>query len=121
MKIILDEGVPRQVVRILPDHEVTTVPDAGWASAKNGKLLALIGEAGYNAFITCDKAMETQQSFRDRPFAILLLSTNHFPSIKPHTAAIVTALETAEKGNVTKVEYGRFLARRFRSQDGPPG
>ena len=27
--IILDEGVPKEVTRSLPGHDVTTVPDAG--------------------------------------------------------------------------------------------
>lgn len=118
MKIIFDEGVPRPLARLLSDHEVTTVPDAGWASAKNGRLLALIQEAGYEAFVTCDKAMEKQQSIDKRTFAILLLSTNHFPSLKPHIAAIASALQTAEAGTVSKVECGRFVARKFRSIEG---
>jgi hypothetical protein len=119
LKIILDEGVPKQVAGVLPDHEVTTVPDAGWASVKNGKLLALIEEAGYRAFITCDKNMEAQQPILRRPFAILLLSTNHYPSMEPHTAEVAKAIETAEPGIVTKVECGRFVPRRFRKPAGP--
>jgi hypothetical protein len=68
----------------LPRHSVTTVPIEGWASVKNGKLLALIGQAGFSAFISADKNLETQQSLHGRPFAILLLSTNHWPSIRPN-------------------------------------
>lgn len=119
MKIILDEGVPKQVARILPGHEVTTVPDAGWASVKNGKLLALIEEAGYRAFITCDKNMEAQQPLRRRPFAILILSTNHYPSMEPHADTIAAAVEMAEPGILTKVECGRFVPRRRQSPAGP--
>jgi hypothetical protein len=112
-----DEGVPKQVAQVLPGHEVTTVPDAGWASVKNGRLLALIEEAGYRAFITCDKNMESQQPLHRRPFAILLLSTNHFPSMEPHAAAIAEAVDKAEPGIVTKVEWsvrGVTLSKIFR-------
>jgi hypothetical protein len=49
------------------------VPIEGWASVKNGELLALIGEAGFSAFISADKNLDTQQSLRGRPFATLLL------------------------------------------------
>lgn len=98
----------------MPDHEVTTVPDAGWASVKNGNLLTLIEEAGYQAFITCDKNMESQQPLHRRPFAILLLSTNHWPSMRPQVAAINAALETAEPGVVTKIECGQFIPRARR-------
>jgi len=84
-RVVLDEGVPRQVIRSLPDYDATTVPASGWASIKNGKLLTLIEQAGFDAFITCDKNMDFQQrQLESRPFAVLLLSTNHRPSIKPH-------------------------------------
>ena len=53
-RVILDEGVPRQVGDHLPGHSITTVPIEGWASVKNGELLALIGEAGFSAFINPD-------------------------------------------------------------------
>jgi hypothetical protein len=77
-RVILDEGVPRQVGHHLPRHSVTTVPIEGWASVKNGELLALIGQAGFSAFISADKNLESQQSLHGRPFATLLLSTNHW-------------------------------------------
>ena len=32
MKILLDECVPRPLARYLEDHQVQTVPQAGWAS-----------------------------------------------------------------------------------------
>lgn len=69
----------------LPGHSVTTVPIEGWASVKNGKLLALIEEAGFNTFITAGKNLEAQ-SLQGRPFSILLLSTNHWPSIRLQVA-----------------------------------
>jgi hypothetical protein len=69
---------------------------------------------GLDAFVTCDKAMETQQSLGNRPFAILVLSTNHFPSLEPNADTIARAVETAKTGDVTKVECGRFVPRKFR-------
>jgi hypothetical protein len=38
----------------LPGYDTTTVPARGWASVKNGTLLSLIENAGFDAFITCD-------------------------------------------------------------------
>ncbi len=43
MRILLDECVPRRFRRELPQHEVQTVPEMGWASLKNGDLLAGAG------------------------------------------------------------------------------
>ena len=39
MRILLDECLPKDLARELPGHDVFTVPQAGWASIPNGKLL----------------------------------------------------------------------------------
>ena len=119
-RIILDEGVPRKIARNLPGHDVTTVPAEGWAGARNGKLLGLIERARFDVFVTADKNMEYQQPVLDcRPFAVLLLSTNHLPSIAPHVGKIVEALAAAQPGSLTKVDCGTFLPRRMRKPETP--
>src|ERR1035438_8039286 len=42
----LTECLPARLRRDLPGHEVQTVPRAGWAGVKNGKLLLLIADCG---------------------------------------------------------------------------
>jgi hypothetical protein len=41
MRILLDECLPRRLKDELPEHDVRTVPDAGWKGRKNGELLTL--------------------------------------------------------------------------------
>lgn len=41
MRVLLDECVPRRLKRELVGHDVKTAPEMGWASKKNGALLAL--------------------------------------------------------------------------------
>jgi hypothetical protein len=119
-RIILDEGVPRKIARNLSGHDVTTVPAEGWAGARNGKLLGLIERARFDVFVTADKNMEYQQSVLERrPFAVLLLSTNHLPSIVPHIGKIAEALDAAQPGSLTKVDCGTFLPRRMRKPGTP--
>jgi len=118
-RIILDEGVPRQVGDHLPRHSVTTVPIEGWASVKNGKLLALIGQAGFSAFISADKNLENQQSLHGRPFATLLLSTNHWPSIRQNVGKIAEALDACQPGSVTNVDCEKFVPRRPKKPSPP--
>jgi hypothetical protein len=114
-QVILDEGVPRQIGRHLPGHEVTTVPARGWASFKNGALPFRIEEAGFDAFITCDKNMEFQpHQLAHSPFMILLLSTNHWPTIMPHVSTISRALEESSPGITTKVTVADFSGRSVR-------
>jgi hypothetical protein len=60
VRILLDECVDRRFPREITGHEVTTVPDAGWAAAKNGDLLAL-AEKDFDAFVTVDRNLSFQQ------------------------------------------------------------
>jgi hypothetical protein len=54
LKVLLDEGVPQPLARFLPGHVVQTVAGMGWASIKNGKLLALVEDERFEAFVTGD-------------------------------------------------------------------
>jgi hypothetical protein len=114
-RVILDEGVAIEVAQRLPGHDVTNVHEQGWDSIQNGRLLALIEKAGFDVFITCDKNLEHQNSMRLRPFAVLLLSTNHWPTMEPNLHRIAPTLETAQPGEVTRVDVGRFVPSRRKS------
>jgi predicted nuclease of predicted toxin-antitoxin system len=72
MRVLLDECVPKRLRRELPDHEVTTVVEMGWAGVKNGKLLALAA-TGFDCFLTVDANIEQQQHLPSLPIAILLI------------------------------------------------
>jgi hypothetical protein len=114
-RVILDEGVPWGVSRALSKHEVTTVQREGWDSVQNGKLLALVEKAKFNVFVTGDKNIEYQQDrLSERPFAVLLLSTIHWPSVKPHVGEIAAAVDESSPGQLVKIECGRFIPSKFR-------
>ena len=115
MKVLLDHGVPKKLSRSLPGHDVITALDAGWASMENGVLLALIEQGGFHVFVTGDKNIEYQQSHLDRkPFGMLVLSTNHWPSMQPHVERVVEAVRNCQAGTISQVECGSFVPRRFR-------
>lgn len=67
MRVILDECLPRRLGRELIGHNVTTVPQAGWAGSTNGKLLARIA-GNFDAFVTVDKNLPSQQNTSALPF-----------------------------------------------------
>ena len=75
MRILVDECVPRQIVRFFPDHEVRTVPEVGWSGIKNGELIKL-ADTHYDIFITSDRNLRCQQNLKDRKITIIELSTN---------------------------------------------
>jgi predicted nuclease of predicted toxin-antitoxin system len=61
VRILLDECLPRRLKRDLVGHHARTVPEMGWASKKNGELLAL-AEADFDVFLTVDRNLSSQQN-----------------------------------------------------------
>jgi hypothetical protein len=116
-KIALDEGAPEEIALHLPGHRVQSVRQLGLKGTKNGRLLAAIEAGGFDVFISNDKRLEFDQNVALWPFAFLLLSTNHWPTIDPPVANVAKALETAKPGTVTKVDCGTFVKRKFRRPD----
>ena len=75
MKLLLDESMPRQRVSDFPESvDVTTVQNMDWAGTKNGVLLRLAGEAGFDALITADKGIEYQHNPDLLPLPVIILS-----------------------------------------------
>jgi hypothetical protein len=112
VKIVLDEGVPEPLAQNLSGHDVHTVRQLGFRGVKNGRLLELVASLGAEVFITCDKAMKTQQSLSNRPFAVLLPSTNYWPAMREHTAVVAAVLNGVEPGTVINVDCGTFTPRQ---------
>ena len=57
MRILLDESLPRRLARLIPDHEVRTVRQMGWAGRRNGLLLRLAARE-FDVFLTADQNVE---------------------------------------------------------------
>ena len=56
MRVLIDECLPRQLKAwLIGKHDAVTVQEAGWANIKNGILLRLANEAGFDVFVTADK------------------------------------------------------------------
>ena len=93
MRILLDESVPGRFASLLTGHTSVTVQQRGWASIKNGKLLALAaGE--FDVLLTADKGMEYQQNLATLPVAILIVlaRSNRMEDLAPAIPAILAAL-----------------------------
>ena len=85
MKLLLDENLPKILKQHFPEHELYTVRDKGWQSKKNGELLALMLNDGFDALITFDKNLRHQQNFVKYPIAVVVLNAfgNAFPFLEP--------------------------------------
>jgi hypothetical protein len=106
VKVLVDECVPLKLVRLLSRHSFTTALAKGWGSFKNGRLLTL-AEQEFDVFFTCDRNVQYQQNLKGRKIAILLLSTNHWPSLKPQAATVQAALDKVKKGEFSLVNIPR--------------
>lgn len=106
MNVLLDECLPRKLKRELPDHQVTTVPEMGWAGIKNGVLLRLIQGAPLDVFVTIDGNLQYQQKLRNVTLAIVVLKApdNTFETLRPLVPKILTALANIRPGDIVHVE-----------------
>ena len=116
MKVLLDEDVPHPLARQLSGHQVSTVAGLGWGGVKNGELLKLLAAEGFEIFLTGDKNLQSQQTIPGRSFAVIVLSTIHWPVLRKHIPIVARAVELAKPGTVTAVDCGLFSQRR-RQQD----
>jgi hypothetical protein len=70
-KFLLDEGVPRPILRALPEGEATTVGLIGWSGIRNGDLLRRAEAHGFEVLVTTDKNMRHQNSLVGRRLAVV--------------------------------------------------
>jgi predicted nuclease of predicted toxin-antitoxin system len=102
MRILLDECLPARFRRDLPGHEVLTVPQAGWAGIKNGRLLRHIADSGkFDVFLTVDKNLPRQQKINDLPFAVVVLraKSNNIADVRPFAPEILRRLDEFQPGH----------------------
>jgi hypothetical protein len=75
MKILLDECVTKKPKSYLKEFEVYTVTELGWSGVKNGKLMSLCIENGFEVLLTIDKNLAHQQSLNKYKISIAVLNS----------------------------------------------
>ncbi len=105
MKVLLDDCLPKKLKRDIEADFVQTVPEAGWASKKNGELLRL-AEVDFDVLLTNDQNMEHQQNLQkfDLAFIVLVALTNDIADLKPLMRAANEALKTIKTGKIKYIE-----------------
>ena len=84
----------------------------GWASIKNGKLLTLIEEAGFDAPSATTSASSLTKTVRADPSPRSCFLKNNGHMLKPNVANVATALAAARSGKVTRVDVGSFVRKQ---------
>ncbi len=73
MQLLLDENLPKRLKLDFSEHEFFTVIDKCWNRKKNGELLKLLCDGGFDALFTFHRNLRYQQNFSKYPVAELVL------------------------------------------------
>ncbi len=105
MRILLDEQLPRQLAREIPDHEVRTVQQQGWAGLGNGELLRRAAAARFEIFVTADQNLQFQQNLRGSPLGVIVLAarSNALEDLAPLMPALLEVVTRVQPGDVERV------------------
>lgn len=104
MKLLLDECVDRRFARILKGHVVRTVPQMGWATIKNGRLLRL-AQKEFEVFVTVDRNLSFQQNLPNFDIAVAVLhaASNRIDDLRLLAGTLLAALDDMKPGTVTVI------------------
>lgn len=105
MNILLDECVPEALRRALPEHRCETVRRVGLAGKKNGVLLRLAEERGYEVLITVDQSLPYQQRIEGRRISVLVLlgRSTKVKDLLRFIPECCDALERIQPGEVIRI------------------
>ena len=104
MKILFDANTPAPLARFLRGHQVVRADELGWQGLDNGTLLDAAEDAGFDLLITCDQNVPYQQNLTSRKLALVILSSNHWPTLRRVVAQISTAVDFAQTGQIVRVD-----------------
>lgn len=104
MKLLLDENLPVGLKGSFdPAHEVATVRDMGWSGVKNGQLLALMAENGFDALVAMDKNLRFQQNPDKLPVNLVIFdaANNKIQTLKPFVTKLSESLDESTLEKIT--------------------
>ena len=110
INILLDECLPKRlkfrIKELDPDFSVKTVPEAGWASISNGKLLEKAKQE-FDVFVTSDRNLSFQQTIETAKIHVILLkaTTYIYEDLLPLVEKISPAIKAHKPGQFVAIEY----------------
>lgn len=104
MRILLDECLPKRLKPDLVGHQARTVPEMGWASKRNGELLAL-AEADFDVFLTVDRNLSFQQDLARFNVAVVILvaTGSRYQDLQPLIPDLLAVLVGVAPGQMVRV------------------
>ena len=104
MRVLLDESLPRRLAQLIPNHEVRTVKQMGWAGTRNGPLLRLASQE-FDVFLTADQNLEFQQNLAELRVTVVVLiaATYRIESLRALVPNLLRVLPAAKPGQVLRI------------------
>lgn len=105
MRVLVDESLPRQLVRELAPYQCHTVQQLGWSGLENGALLRRAVADGFSVFLTADQGIQFQQNLGGLQIGIVVVAapSNRMEHLQPLVPAVIDALEKVQKGEALRV------------------
>jgi predicted nuclease of predicted toxin-antitoxin system len=103
MKVLLDECLPRRLLRDLSSFSATTVPRQGWAGKSDSELLNLATDE-FDVFITLDSNLIFQQNLETMSLSIVVLHAvnSRYETLQPLVPELLDAIESIEVPGTVK-------------------
>ena len=111
-RIIIDQNLTEYLRDLLPNHDVRHAHEMGWDRLNNGELLTAAEQAGFEVMLTADQSIPRQNRMKGRQIALVILSTNRWPTIQQATDRILRALDGLSPGECREVSLPRPPLRR---------
>ncbi len=104
MRVILDESLPKPLMKHFGQHDVSTVVQKGWSGKKNGELLRLI-QKEFDVFVTADKNLQYQQNLIGYCITIIVLvaPVNRYENLKPLMPKVLKAMSQLKEGKIIRI------------------
>ncbi len=105
MRVLLDENLPQGLKRDLLAHDVSTVPEMGWAGTSDADILKLAGSQ-FDVLVTADRNLEFQNDVAaaDVGVVVVMVRDTRLQTVRLAVPAVLRALETIRPGRVIRVE-----------------
>lgn len=97
--------MPRKLRRDLPEFEIRTAQEEGFASLHNGQLLSR-ASATFDVLVTADQRLQYQQNVPRFDIGVVVISARdvRLPSLRTILPELRDAIERVEAGHVIVVE-----------------
>ena len=104
MIIFVDACIDWRLARDIAGHEAKTAHEMGWASLRNGELLAR-ASSQFDVFLTVDRNLSFQQNLPAFDIAVVVLrsTSNRLVDLQRLLPDLLASLATAKPGTVTYV------------------